>query len=43
MVCGCHVHVGVRDPELAIVVMNRCPAVAPFLVAVKRELPVLDG
>ena len=43
MVCGCHVHVGVRDPELAIAVMNRARPWIPLLVAVERQLPVLDG
>ena len=43
MVCGCHVHVGVREPELAIAVMNRARAWIPFLVAVSANSPFWMG
>ncbi|MGN6694986.1 MAG: carboxylate-amine ligase, partial [Aquihabitans sp.] len=42
-VCGCHVHVGVRDPELAIQVMNRCRAWIPTLVAFTANSPYWMG
>ena len=43
MVCGCHVHVGIRDPELAIAVMNRARPWIPFLVAVSANSPFWMG
>jgi carboxylate-amine ligase len=42
-VCGCHVHVGVRDPELAIQVMNRCRAWIPTLIALTANSPYWMG
>lgn len=42
-VCGCHVHVGVRDPEIAIEVMNRCRAWIPTLVALTSNSPYWMG
>ncbi|MCU1371793.1 MAG: carboxylate-amine ligase, YbdK family, partial [Ilumatobacteraceae bacterium] len=42
-VCGGHVHVGVRDPELAIEVMNRCRAWIPTLVALTANSPYWMG
>jgi carboxylate-amine ligase len=42
-VCGCHVHVGVRDPELAIGVMNRARAWIPLLVALTSNSPYWMG
>jgi carboxylate-amine ligase len=43
MVCGCHVHVGVRDPELAIEVMNRSRPWLPFLIAISANSPFWMG
>jgi len=43
MVCGCHVHVGVRDPEMAIAVMNRARPWIPLLVAVSANSPFWMG
>ncbi|CAN5457657.1 glutamate--cysteine ligase [soil metagenome] len=42
-VCGCHVHVGVRDPELAIGVMNRIRRWLPVLVALTANSPFWMG
>lgn len=42
-VCGGHVHVGVRDPDLAIDVMNRCRAWIPTLVALTANSPFWMG
>lgn len=42
-VCGCHVHVGVRDPEIAIDVMNRVRAWVPLLVALSANSPYWMG
>jgi carboxylate-amine ligase len=42
-VCGCHVHVGVRDPELAVEVMNRARAWVPLLVALSANSPYWMG
>ncbi|MCU1498985.1 MAG: carboxylate-amine ligase, YbdK family [Acidimicrobiales bacterium] len=42
-VSGCHIHVGVRDPELAIAVMNRARAWVPALVALTANSPYWMG
>ncbi|WP_421121976.1 glutamate--cysteine ligase [Aquihabitans daechungensis] len=42
-VCGSHVHVGVRDPDVAIEVMNRCRAWIPTLVALTANSPYWMG
>lgn len=42
-VCGCHVHVGVRDPDLAVEVMNRTRAWVPLLVALTSNSPYWMG
>ncbi|HEX2575792.1 MAG TPA: glutamate--cysteine ligase [Aquihabitans sp.] len=42
-VSGCHVHVGVRDPELAIAVMNRVRGWIPLLVAMTANSPFWMG
>ena len=42
-VCGCHVHVGIRDPELAIEVMNRCRRWIPVLLALTANSPYWMG
>jgi carboxylate-amine ligase len=42
-VCGCHIHVGVRDPELAIQVMNRVRPWIPALVALTANSPFWMG
>jgi carboxylate-amine ligase len=43
MVCGCHVHVGISDPELVIAVMNRARAWIPLLVAASANSPFWLG
>lgn len=42
-VCGCHVHVGVRDRELAVQVMNRVRVWIPLLVALSANSPYWMG
>ncbi len=42
-VCGSHVHVGVRDPDVAIEVMNRCRSWVPTLVALTANSPYWMG
>jgi carboxylate-amine ligase len=42
-VSGCHVHVGVADPELAIQVMNRVRLDVPVLLALSANSPFWGG
>jgi carboxylate-amine ligase len=42
-VCGCHVHVGVRDPDLVVQVMNRARLWVPLLVALSANSPYWMG
>jgi carboxylate-amine ligase len=42
-VCGCHVHVGVRDPDLAIEVLNRARPWIPLLHALSANSPYWLG
>jgi len=42
-VCGFHVHVGVRDPDIAIEVMNRVRGWIPLLVALSANSPYWMG
>jgi carboxylate-amine ligase len=43
LVCGCHVHVAVVDPELAIDVLNRCRQWVPLLIALSANSPFWLG
>lgn len=43
VVSGCHVHVGVADPEVAIGVMNRVRVHLPTLIALSANSPFWDG
>ncbi len=43
VVSGCHVHVGVDDPELAIQVMNRVRLDIPVLLALSANSPFWGG
>ncbi|MBV9952913.1 MAG: glutamate--cysteine ligase [Acidimicrobiia bacterium] len=43
VVSGCHVHVGVRDPDLAVEVMNRARAWIPLLIAISANSPFWLG
>jgi carboxylate-amine ligase len=42
-VCGCHVHVGVRDPDLQIAVMDRARSWIPLLIAASSNSPFWGG
>ncbi|MDP8929287.1 MAG: glutamate--cysteine ligase [Actinomycetota bacterium] len=39
VICGCHVHVGFPDPELAIATMNRARPWLPILLALAANSP----
>jgi glutamate---cysteine ligase / carboxylate-amine ligase len=43
VICGCHVHVGIDDPELAIDVMNRSRPWLPTLLALSANSPFWHG
>lgn len=43
VVCGCHVHVGVADPELAVAVMNRSRPWLAVLLALSANSPFWRG
>ncbi len=43
LVCGCHVHIGLSDPELAIGVMNRARSWLPTLLALTANSPFWQG
>jgi carboxylate-amine ligase len=43
VVSGCHVHVGIHDPEMAIQVMNRVRLDAPILLALGVNSPYWEG
>ena len=43
LVCGCHVHVAVEDPELAIQVMNHVRPWLPILRALTTNSPFWQG
>ena len=42
-VCGCHVHVGVADPEIAIQVVNAARPWLPVLLALSANSPFWQG
>ena len=43
LVCGCHVHVGIADPELAVQVVNRSRTWLPTLLALTGNSPFWQG
>jgi len=43
VVSGCHVHVGIPDPETAIQVMNRVRLDVPILLALSANSPFWEG
>ncbi len=43
LVCGCHVHVGFSDPDMAIQVMNRVRASLPTVAALAANSPFWLG
>lgn len=42
-ICGCHVHVGVPDPETAVAVLDRARPYLPLLLAMTGSSPFHDG
>lgn len=43
VICGCHVHVGIEDPDLAVAVMNRVRPWMPALLALSANSPYWQG
>jgi carboxylate-amine ligase len=43
VICGCHVHVGIDDPDLAVAVMNRVRPWMPALLALSANSPYWRG
>jgi carboxylate-amine ligase len=43
VICGCHVHVGFDDPELAVASMNRSRSWLPALLALSVNSPFWSG
>jgi carboxylate-amine ligase len=43
VICGCHVHVGVPDPDLAVAVMDRLRPWLPTLLALSANSPFWQG
>jgi carboxylate-amine ligase len=43
LICGCHVHVAVEDPEDAIRVLDRCRPWLPTLLALSANSPFWQG
>ncbi|SDQ24424.1 carboxylate-amine ligase [Actinopolyspora saharensis] len=43
VVCGCHIHVGVSDPDLAVAVMNRARPWMATLLALSANSPFWRG
>ncbi len=43
VLCGCHVHVGMIDPEVTIAVMNRARPWLPVLLALSANSPFWQG
>ncbi|NYH77691.1 carboxylate-amine ligase [Actinopolyspora biskrensis] len=43
VVCGCHIHVGVNDPDLAVAVMNRARPWMATLLALSANSPFWRG
>ena len=43
LICGCHIHVSVPDPEQVIVVMNRIRRWLPVLLALSANSPFWNG
>lgn len=43
VICGCHVHIGIEDPDLAIAVMNRVRPWLPVLLALSANSPFWKG
>lgn len=43
VVCGCHVHVGIADPETAVAIANRVSPWLPVLLALSANSPYHGG
>jgi glutamate---cysteine ligase / carboxylate-amine ligase len=43
VICGCHVHVGIEDPDLVIEAMNRVRPWLPVLLALSANSPYWEG
>jgi carboxylate-amine ligase len=43
VICGCHVHVGIDDPELAVATMDRVRPWLPVLLALTANSPFWSG
>lgn len=43
VICGCHVHVGIHDPDLRIKVLNRIRPWLPVLLAMSANSPYWEG
>ena len=43
VICGCHVHVGIADPDLAVAVMSRVRPWLPVLLALSANSPFWSG
>jgi len=43
VICGCHVHVGIDDPDLVVAVMNRSRTWLPVLLALSANSPFWSG
>ncbi len=43
VICGCHIHVGVADPDLLVAVMTRTRQWLPVLLALSANSPFWEG
>ncbi len=43
VICGCHVHVGIADPDLAVATMSRIRPWLPVLLALSANSPFWSG
>lgn len=43
VICGCHIHIGFDDPELAVATMNRARPWLPILLALSANSPFWSG
>ncbi|MEO0994522.1 MAG: carboxylate-amine ligase [Pseudomonadota bacterium] len=43
LICGCHVHIGIDDPELRIDLMNQVAYFLPHLLALSASSPFWEG
>lgn len=43
LICGCHVHVGIEDPDLRIDLMNQVAYFLPHLLALSTSSPFWEG